>query len=511
MHQQVDELDQWVDLASERLGGAVVYANDDFFAEKENLLKPSAPIFIEGKYTDRGKWMDGWESRRRRTPGHDDCIVRLGAAGIVRALVIDTTHFKGNFPESASVEVTTASPNATVEELLAAEWTEILGRTLLRGDTKNRFGVEHAPRATHLRLHIYPDGGVARLRVYGDVVADPSWLGREGQVVDLAAVEHGGCVIACNDMFFGSRHNLIMPGRSVNMGDGWETKRSRKEAPDWLLLRLAAEGVIDTIEVDTNHFKGNFPESCAIEGKVAKVDATRGDLLEHEDSWKPILHRTKLQAHTRHFFSKELDVRGPFTHLRLRIFPDGGVSRLRVHGVATEIGRANTAFFALNALSEPALQAVLLTCCGSYKWVHTMIKSRPYDSLYSLQKKSEHAFDKLKPEDWLEAFRAHPRIGEKKAAQATGHQAASWAAGEQARMADADEKTLESIARVNAEYEKKFGFIYIVCATGKSSVELLRIAEDRLKNQLDDELLRAAEEQRKITALRLEKLVHQKG
>ncbi len=511
MHQQVDELDQWVDLASERLGGAVIYANDDFFAEKENLLKPSAPVFIEGKYTDRGKWMDGWESRRRRTPGHDDCIVRLGAPGIVRALVIDTTHFKGNFPESASVEITTASPNATIEELLAATWTEILPRTKLAGDARNQFGVGHTPRATHVRLHIYPDGGVARLRVYGDVVADLAWLGREGQVVDLAAVDHGGCVVACNDMFFGSRHNLIMPGRSVNMGDGWETKRSRKEAPDWLLLRLATEGIVETIEVDTNHFKGNFPESCAIDGKIAKANATAGELLEHEGTWRPLLARTKLQAHTRHFYSKELDNRGPFTHLRLRIFPDGGVSRLRVHGVATTIGRENAVLFTLNALPDAALEAELLTCCGSSTWVRTLAKSRPYDSLLSLQKKSEAAFASLTAEDWLEAFRAHPRIGEKNAAAATGAQAAAWSKGEQANLADADVETLAAIARANAAYEKKFGFIYIVCATGKSPAELLEIADARLKSDADTELARAAEEQKKITALRIEKLAQRKG
>ncbi|MGH7326837.1 MAG: 2-oxo-4-hydroxy-4-carboxy-5-ureidoimidazoline decarboxylase, partial [Polyangiaceae bacterium] len=330
-------------------------------------------------------------------------------------------------------------------------------------------------------------------------------------VVDLAAVEHGGCVVACNDMFFGSRHNLIMPGRSLNMGDGWETKRSRKEAPDWLLLRLAAEGVVETIEVDTNHFKGNFPESCAIEGKIAKATTTPGELVENEASWKPVLSRTKLQAHTRHFYSKELDHRGPFTHLRLRIFPDGGVSRLRVHGVVSTIGRENAVFFALNALPEDALRATLLGCCGSLRWVHAMVKARPYDSLFSLQKKSEAAFGKLKDDDWLEAFLAHPRIGEKKAAQATGTQAASWSKGEQAGVAEADDRTLGGIAKANAAYEKKFGHIYIVCATGKSPAELLQIAEDRLKNDAKTELARAAAEQKNITALRLEKLAHWKG
>jgi len=506
---ELDEFEQWVDLASERLGGAVLYANDDFFAEKENLLKPAAAIFIDGKYTDRGKWMDGWESRRRRVDGHDDAILRLGVPGIVRGLVIDTAHFKGNFPESASVETCTLHGNPTTEELLAATWVEIVPRSKLAGDTKNRFAVtlENARRATHLRLHIYPDGGVARLRVYGEVAADLSWMGRPGQVVDLAAVEHGGVVVACNDMFFGSRHNLIMPGRSVNMGDGWETKRSRKLDPDWLLLQLAAEGTIEKIEVDTNHFKGNFPESCAIEGKWTAHGSSSEQLLADEEKWVPILERTKLQAHTRHFFSKELQNGGPFTHLRLRIFPDGGVSRLRVHGVVAPEGREMQAISLLNAMDENALEAELRACCGSTTWVKKMMSARPFTSISSLQAKHAAACAGLEKDDWLEAFRAHPRIGERKAETATGEQAANWARGEQSRVAEASSAVLDELAETNRAYEEKFGHIYIVCATGKSAEELLAIAKERLTNYPATELKRAADEQRKIADLRLAKLV----
>jgi len=260
-----------VDLAAERLGGAVLWATDDFFAEKENLLKPSEAVFLEGKYTDRGKWMDGWESRRKRTyaessrawPDEDFCIVRLGLSGIVRGLVVDTAHFKGNYPQSCAIEGASFSGNPDVPALLSPDvrWTPILPRSELRGDSKNGFVIEAKQRFTHLRFHIYPDGGVARLRVHGQVVPGLGWMGwpDRPQLVDLAAAEHGGLVVSCNDMFFGSRHNLIMPGRSVNMGDGWETKRSRREGPDWVVVRLAAEGVIERVEIDTNHFKGNFP------------------------------------------------------------------------------------------------------------------------------------------------------------------------------------------------------------------------------------------------------------
>ena len=212
-----------IDLASERLGGAVLVANDDFFAEKENLLKASAPIFIEDKYTDRGKWMDGWESRRRRTPGFDWCILRLGLPGIVKGVVVDTSFFRGNYPEHFSLEATTFDHLPTEEELTsdAVNWIPILPQMPLVGDSKNPFPIDYQERVTHLRFKIYPDGGVARLRVYGEVA--PNWekLKREGGYLDLAAVENGALVLSCSDMFFGHRHNLIMPGRAANMSDGW--------------------------------------------------------------------------------------------------------------------------------------------------------------------------------------------------------------------------------------------------------------------------------------------------
>ncbi|HYY99315.1 MAG TPA: allantoicase, partial [Pyrinomonadaceae bacterium] len=254
-----------VDLASERLGGAVLFANDDFFAPKENLLKQSAPVFVEGKYTERGKWMDGWESRRRRTPGFDWCLVRLGLAGRVRGVVVDTSYFRGNFPESCSLEACAARPNADAEELAdgATRWAEILPQSRLEGDSENPFAVASDERFTHLRFKIYPDGGVARLRVYGEVMPDPARL-RDAGEVDLAAVENGGMVVAASDMFFGHRHNLIMPGRAVSMSDGWETKRRRGEGNDWVVIKLGAKGHISRLEVDTAHFKGNYPESCSL-------------------------------------------------------------------------------------------------------------------------------------------------------------------------------------------------------------------------------------------------------
>jgi len=322
-----------IDLASEKLGGTVLLANDDFFAPKENLLKDAAPVFIDGKYTDRGKWMDGWESRRRRTPGFDWCIIRLGLPGIVRGVVVDTSFFRGNFPEHCSLEAATLEGLPTESDLLdnSVNWVPILAKMTLAGDSLNPFVIDYSQRVTHLRFAIFPDGGVARLRVYGEVVPDWERVKRLSDYIDLAAVENGSLVLACSDMFFGHRHNLIMPGRAANMSDGWETKRRRGPGHDWAIIKLGALGQIHHVEVDTTHFKGNFPESCSLE-------AFNGEGIDSESltglsvPWKSVLDRTRLQAHTRHHFDEELQDVGTVSHLRFNIFPDGGVSRLRVYG-----------------------------------------------------------------------------------------------------------------------------------------------------------------------------------
>ncbi|HEX8339132.1 MAG TPA: allantoicase [Pyrinomonadaceae bacterium] len=333
------EFTNLVDLASERLGGAVVYANDDFFAPKENLLKASAPVWREGAYTERGKWMDGWESRRRRTPGFDWCLVRLGAPGRVRGVVVDTSFFRGNFPEGCSLEGCTAPPNADVDELTAesVEWFELLPQSQLAGDSQNPFAVTSDARVTHLRFRIYPDGGVARLRVYGEVLPDWESVRRAGGLVDLAAVENGALVVATSDEFFGHRHNLIMPGRAPDMSDGWETKRRRGPGHDWCVIRLGARGTVKRVEVDTAHFKGNFPESCSLEVREGPLErlAPEGSYL-HSPDWRELLPRTRLQAHTRHFYEAELADAGAATHALFRIYPDGGVSRLRLYGSLAE-------------------------------------------------------------------------------------------------------------------------------------------------------------------------------
>ena len=324
---------QYIDLAAERLGGQVLAANDEFFAPKENLLKAGVPLWIEDKYTDVGKWMDGWETRRRRTPGYDWCIVKLGLPGVVHGVVVDTANFKGNYPEYCEIEACTidGDPSAAQLEEAATSWSALVPKSPLAGDTENRFVVSSANRVTHLRLKIYPDGGVARLRVHGEVIPDWAAIERAGEEIDLAAVEHGGLVIDSSDMFFGSRNNLILPGPSKGMHDGWETRRRRGPGHDWCVVRLGAPGTIRRVEVDTAYFKGNFPESCSLEACSAGRDVTDSSELAAL-GWKEILSRTMLKANSLHIYESEIQNAGVATHARFHIYPDGGVARLRLFG-----------------------------------------------------------------------------------------------------------------------------------------------------------------------------------
>jgi allantoicase len=321
------------ELASARVGGRAILANDDFFAPRSNLVKVEPAIFIPGKFTTRGKWMDGWESRRRRTPGHDWCVVALGMRGVVRGVDVDTSFFTGNFPSHCSIDAldTTRPVGPQLAGAEGAPWTPLLEKSALGGDRHNYFRIAAAggTPSTHLRLNIFPDGGVARLRVYGDVAVN--WAARAGRAaaVDLAAIGNGGLVLGASDMHFGARDNMIMPGRARNMGDGWETRRQRGPGHDWAIVRLGAPGTITRVEIDTNHFKGNYPDTASIDACFAP-GAALADLASA--SWHELLPQTRLKADHRHFFSRVLRPTGPVTHVRLNIFPDGGVSRLRVYG-----------------------------------------------------------------------------------------------------------------------------------------------------------------------------------
>jgi len=320
---------KYIDLASEKIGGKVLFATDDFFAEKENLIKKGRGIFIPEKYTDHGKWMDGWESRRKRTSGHDWAIIKLGAQGSIKGFDIDTNHFLGNHPPFASVEAIHLTDD--ISDWSKADglvWEEVLEKSSLDPGSQHFFEIRSDTIYTHVRLHIYPDGGVSRFRVYGEVFKDWNSVSKD-EILDLVLVTNCGKSLKCNDMFFSAMDNLISPLKGKNMGDGWETKRNRKpNNEDWVILRLGHKGLVKKIVVDTYQFKGNYPDSCAIDVCNCANDE---DIMNA--NWQPLLERQKLGAHREHIFDGNIiENHAPVTHVKLKIYPDGGISRLRIFG-----------------------------------------------------------------------------------------------------------------------------------------------------------------------------------
>jgi allantoicase len=310
------------DLAGRSLGGAVVAANDDFFAAKENLILPG-PALARSEFGHRGKEYDGWETRRRRIPGHDWAIVRLGAPGIVAGVVIDTAHFTGNYAPRASLDGAAVEGHPAAAELEKADWQSLLPPTELAGDTANAFAVESSRRVTHVRLNIHPDGGVARLRVHGTVLPDPRLV--DAGPFDLAGLEYGARITGVSNDFYGRPEQLIAPGLARSMGEGWETARRRDDGHDWVEIALACEGIVTLVELDTSYFLGNAPGTAALTGLT-------------DDGEVAVLPRTRLQPDTRHRFV--LTGCPPVRAVRLDVFPDGGMARLRLWGRPTAAGRA---------------------------------------------------------------------------------------------------------------------------------------------------------------------------
>ncbi|HEY7223756.1 MAG TPA: allantoicase [Micromonosporaceae bacterium] len=319
---------EFPDLASRLLGGGVVACNDEFFAPADSLVEPAAPVFTPRTFGSKGQVYDGWETRRRREPGHDWAIVRLGVPGIVAGVVVDTSFFVGNYPPYASIDATSVEGYPSPAELVEATWHELLPRSPLRGDAANPFPVAGPARSgsapvTHVRLNIYPDGGVARLRVHGQPVPDPRFLGL-GTLVDLAATEHGGRVIDASNRFYGNPDNLLLPGFARSMGEGWETARRRDDGNDWVLVRLGLRGTVRVAELDTTHFKGNAPGWARLTAASTVEETAAGA------EWVEIVARTRLQPDTRHRFL--IGTRTAASHVRLDVYPDGGMARLRLLG-----------------------------------------------------------------------------------------------------------------------------------------------------------------------------------
>jgi len=313
-------------IALPRLGARAVFVTDDFFAAVERLIRPADAVFIPDKFDDHGKWMDGWESRRKRGPGHDHCVLKLGFPARIKGVDIDTSHFNGNQPLQASVDGAHVDGGRPGD----GDWENLIAPVDTGPDAHHYHEVNHQRAVTHLRLNIFPDGGVARLRVFGRPEIDWGKVAAD-TLVDLAAVENGGRAVCCNDQHFGTMHNLTAPGRGVNMGDGWETRRRRGPGHDWVVLALGHPGIIRRILIDTAHFKGNYPDRAAIQ--AAKFDGDENNIAEVSEQWPLLLPQSKLGADAEHVFEKEIHDAGVVSHVRLSIHPDGGVSRLRLFGV----------------------------------------------------------------------------------------------------------------------------------------------------------------------------------
>ncbi len=369
------------DLASRALAGSVVYANDELFAERENLIRPEPAVFAPGDFGHKGKIYDGWETRRRREPGSDHAIVRLGVAGVVRGVVVDTAWFRGNYPPFASVEAAGVEGHPSPAELADADWVTLVPRSAIAGDTANAFAVTDGRRFTHVRLTIYPDGGVARFRVHGEPVPDPRYL---FATTDLAALEHGGDVVDCSDRFYSSPRNLLLPGRARSMGEGWENARRRDDGNDHVTVRLGAPGRVERVEVDTSYFVGNAPGWASVRGLDARRHAPAGDA-----GWVELVPRARLQPDTRHLF--RVAAREPVTHVRLDVFPDGGVARLRVEGTVPPPDRAAGVRRFLDLLPAPHAVEVLAVDGGlSRPEAEAAVAARPFTGTDRLPQEVVH-------------------------------------------------------------------------------------------------------------------------
>jgi len=367
------DLQRLPDLASRPLGGSVVAASDEFFAEKENLIKPNAPTFAPQTFGHRGQVYDGWETRRHRDGGTADwAIVRLGVPGIVRDVVVDTAFFVRNYPPACSVEAAAVPGYPSPVELAAATWTSLVPRSPLRGDSKAVFPVSVGRRFTHVRLSVYPDGGVARLRVHGEPVPDPRDLA--GVPCDLAALESGGAVVGCSDDFYAKAHHLLYPGMARTAGEGWETSRRRDGAYDWVTMRLAAAAVPRVVEVDTSHFRGNAPDRVAVFGTLDPSEVPGPD-----PAWQLLLPQTRVQPDTRHRL--RLPDTGPVSHLRLEIHPDGGMARFRAYGELVPEGWDSLATRWFNSLPDEYARVILAERGIAEAEVTKLLASRPVTSV----------------------------------------------------------------------------------------------------------------------------------
>jgi len=319
-----------INLGEPRLGSKVIFKTDDFFASAHRILKSESPVFKEDIFDKNGKWMDGWETRRRRTKGYDYLIIKLGKPGKIFNADLDTTHFSGNQPTHASIQACFSKnqPNKKTK------WITILNKKKLGPNKKHNFTTNSKFTFNYIKLNIFPDGGIARIRLYGKI--DMEKVNIKGKMINLSSVLNGASIIGCNNEHFGRAENVIAPGKGKNMGDGWETRRSRGKNFDWLIIKFGKVGIINKLEIDTHHFKGNYPDSFTIQTASILKNVSNSFIVRSSARWKVILNKAKLKANKKHVFKNFQKNKNKVNFLKINIYPDGGISRIRAFGKFTK-------------------------------------------------------------------------------------------------------------------------------------------------------------------------------
>jgi len=315
-----------IDLAQPRLGSKVIFKTDDFFASAHRIINPALPLFKEGLFDKNGKWMDGWESRRKRISGHDFLIIKLGKPGSISKVDIDTSHFNGNQPSMISLE----GCNSKSKNLKDLKWKTIIGKKKTKANSHHLFNISSKSIFTHIKLNIFPDGGVARLRLYGNIFKENNNF--VNKTINLASLLNGASVIACNNEHFGKAENILAPGKAKNMGDGWETRRRRDKGFDWLILNSINGKKIDKIEISTHHFKGNFPSHCSLQAAFISNKKSSSSIVKNSSKWKFLMNKVNLSANKTHKFKNRLMKDNKINFIKINIFPDGGISRFKIFG-----------------------------------------------------------------------------------------------------------------------------------------------------------------------------------
>ena len=314
-------------LTDPRIGSRVVFKTDDFFADAKRIINNQTPVFKEGVFDNHGKWMYGWETRRRRTKGFDYLIIKLGKPGKITSVDIDTAYFSGNQPTQASLEACFSKKNNPNNK---SNWIQILNKKKIGPNKNHNFKIKNRSIFTHVKLNIYPDGGIARLRIFGEMVLKK--YNFKNKIINLTSMVNGASIVGCNNEHFGKSENILAPGKGKNMGDGWETRRSRGKNHDWLIIKCGCTGSIKKIEIDTHHFKGNYPDSCSIQAAYISKKISNSKIVQKSQKWNFVLNKTKLKANKKHIFKNNIISKNKINFIKINIFPDGGISRIRTFG-----------------------------------------------------------------------------------------------------------------------------------------------------------------------------------